>query len=672
MLTLILFGIAIGCAADEMTIVEEGKPVAVVVLPATPFPISEHAAKELLDHVRKASGATLEIRREPLKGDIKGPMIFVGATQAAKDAGIKVEELTNEATVLRSSGKDLFIVGNDGPGDPLSFDTTRSGTLWGVYEVLEQNLGVRWLWPGELGEVVPKARTIRLPAMDRTFRPAFNQRLLRPGLGATGFIKAHEALGFSPANRERYARDQTLFLRRQRMGKSEESFYAQASFGNGHSFESWWERYGKEHPEWFQLLPNGKRGPEDPKRPDRVTMCVSNPEFQAEIVRRWKEERPKFAGQPYNIGIGENDGSAQCVCKTCREWDGPPPNLKGLPEGLERSFTPMQASNRYARFAEAVRSKAAEIDPNVRVHYYAYLNYFWAPDPAIKLHPNVVIGFVPWFRAAGWFPRTDGEQEWIKAQWLGWQRSGVTMLYRPNWFLDGYSMPLVYMHQFADAFQFYAKHGMIGTDFDSLQGQWAAQGPNLYLLARIHTRPEAPVDQLLDEYYNAFGPASSSIKAYWNYWEDYAIRNRPRAFASIKSRRNGNFRRYAHYAQVADELYPASCFGPARAILERARKDAAGDDLALRRVAFLADGLRHAEACSRTAAVVNDKHSTLAEKRAALTKLLQLRRGLESSNVANMDRAAIIETDSWKDIPGLLESLGAPVPVTPKPAGEPD
>ena len=36
---------------------------------------------------------------------------------------------------------------------------------------------------------------------------------------------------------------------------------------------------------------------------------------------------------------------------------------------------------------------------------------------------------------------------------------------------------------------------MTGTDFDSLKGQWAAQGPNLYLLARIHVRPEAPVDE---------------------------------------------------------------------------------------------------------------------------------------------------------------------------------
>ena len=45
--------------------------------------------------------------------------------------------------------------------------------------------------------------------------------------------------------------------------------------------------------------------------------------------------------------------------------------------------------------------------------------------------------------------------------------------------------PHSYSHQFADQFQYFAAHGMIATDFDSLLGQWAAQGPTMYLLARF-------------------------------------------------------------------------------------------------------------------------------------------------------------------------------------------
>lgn len=648
--------VAVGADANSLPVVQDGKPVAVIVLPAKPFPIAKYAAEELAYHVEKASGAKLEIRREPLTKDAPGPAVYIGATQAARAAGIKPESLTHEAARLKTVGKNLYIVGNDGPGDPLSDANTHSGTLWGVYEILERELGVHWLWPGALGESIPAAKDVRLPMMDRTIRPRLEQRFIRSGLGPHGFVEASPGLGFSPGHRRRYADDQTRFLRRHRMGRNEDSFYAQPSFGSGHSYEGWWERYGKAHPEWFQLSPDGRRGPADPNRPGKVTMCVSNPEFQAEIVRRWQEERAKHPGERFNLGIAENDDSARCTCENCKAWDGPQPDVGTLPPGLERSYEPMQASNRYARFVEAVRARAAKTDPDVRAFYFVYLNYFWAPDPAIKLHRNIVIGFVPWFRWAGWFPRTAAEQEWIKKQWTGWQKSGVTMYYRPNWFLDGYAMPLVYMHQFADAFQFYAKHGMSGTDFDTLQGQWAAQGPNLYVLARIHERPETPVDDILDEYYQAFGPAAGAVKDYWNYWEDYAVKNSPRAAESIRSRRKGMFRRYAHYAQVADELYPAACFPPALKLLDRALEMTSRSDAAIYkdRVEFLRDGLRYAELCSATAAVVNNHESSLAEKRAAIAKLLVVRRKLEHTNIANMDRDAIIETDSWKDVEGLF------------------
>ena len=44
----------------------------------------------------------------------------------------------------------------------------------------------------------------------------------------------------------------------------------------------------------------------------------------------------------------------------------------------------------------------------------------------------------------------------------------------------------------------------------------------------------------------------------------------------------------------------------------------------------------------------------MAEKKAAIAELVEVRRSLEHTNIANMDRAAIIETDSWKEIEGLF------------------
>jgi hypothetical protein len=298
----------------------------------------------------------------------------------------------------------------------------------------------------------------------------------------------------------------------------------------------------------------------------------------------------------------------------------------------------------------------------VKVTLYAYLNYFWAPSEDITLNPNVVIGFVPWFRWAGWFPRTEAEDQWIRKQWLGWQRTGATLYYRPNWFLDGYSMPHVYPHQFASAFQFYAKNGMVGTDFDSLQGQWAAQGPNLYLLARIHVRSEAPVDGLLQEFYSAFGPAAEPVRDYFLYWEDYSFKNRERASDAIRTRRGGAFRRYALYAQVADELYPLEVFQPAAELLERAKAAVQRDPDSeyARRVAFLQEGLNHARICVETAKVMNNSSATAAERSEAIEKLVGYRHGIEHMGTANFDRLALIETDSWKDTEGFQNPSAKP------------
>ncbi len=99
-------------------------------------------------------------------------------------------------------------------------------------------------------------------------------------------------------------------------------------------------------------------------------------------------------------------------------------------------------------------------------------------------------------------------------------------------------------------------------------------------------------------------------------------------------------------------------FRPAEeATLARALKAAKADSDAVyaERVVFLQQGLAHAKQCVATAGVVNDPDTSMAEKKAAIAELAALRRSLEHTNIANMDRAAIIEADSWKDIPDLFE-----------------
>jgi hypothetical protein len=627
-----------GIASDGVTIVRDGRPDAVIVIAEKPTAVSQYAAQELVHHVEKASGVTLPVVGEGTAdgsrgGADAGTRIYLGDTRAARAAGIRAEQLPLETFVLRSGNNVLIIAGNDSAGDPLDRDTS-AGTLFGVYEWLERDLGVRWVWPKELGTYVPKARTIKVSTVNETISPRFIQRNVRAGLN---FLSSeHPALGFTPKATQAHVKEQTVFLRRNRMGRNERMSY-------GHAFTDWWEKYGKEHPEWFQLV-DGKRGPSKPGA--RFSMCVSNPGLQQKIVDLWKERGGAgIRNGPSYINVVENDFLGSCECDNCRAWDGPQPADK------DKYYTPnfkvygaRFVSDRYARFEMAVQQLAVKENPNAVVIGYVYFNYFQAPTSGVKLNQNIMLGYCP---SAGWYPRMDDEHDWYQKQWTGWRETGARLFARPNYFLDGYTMPFIFAHQFADDFKHQFRNGMVGTDFNSITGHWGTQGPNLYLLMRLHVEPEASADELLAEYYSAFGPAASQVKEYFDYWERYTMDNRPLIYQTFEDR---VAIRWRTWAKAAHKVFPQECFAPGEALLAKAATAAANDAEAKARVEFLQKGLTHAKLSARVAGFLSlaDPESTPERGKKALEELLAFRRANEHWGIANFNHAAWVEELSWK------------------------
>lgn len=628
----LLTALPLGAAAATagIVLVQSGQPAAVIVTPDRPTDTVRYAAKELVYHLRRATGATLAVTTEsaaPAGGD----RIYLGATQAALAAGIDAPHLARETFTMRTVSHGLIIAGRDDAGDPLEMETS-AGTLFGVYELLQHDLGVRWLWPGELGTFVPKAATITIAPQRETITPPFSQRYVRPGLSFDS--EEYPALGFTRGAAEAYARAQTVFLRRNRMGKREKLAY-------GHAFTDWWPKYGKEHPDWFQLV-NGKRGPV--KSGGRYSMSVSSQGLQEEIVRRW-EAHGGSRQHPSVINAVENDIPGMCQCDDCKALDGPTPaDYQPYTTKSSKTYGMPFVSDRYAHFWLDIQQRAAKENPDVTVVGYAYFNYFHAPTSGIKLNSHILIGYCP---SAGWYPRAPDEQDWYERQWKGWHDTGARMFCRTNYFLDGYGMPFIFAHQFAADFKWEARDGMIGTDFDSLTGQWGTQGPNLYLLLQLENRPDAPTDDLLGEYYAAFGPAASLVKQYFDYWEAFTMGHRAeitRTFERMSASR------WRTWAKAANAVYPASCFGPAEATLAKAAAAAAGDPEAAARVDFLRKGLRHAELCSRVAGLLTlgDPASTPERGAQALRELLVFRRANERTWIGNFNFEAWEESLSWK------------------------
>jgi hypothetical protein len=411
----------------------------------------------------------------------------------------------------------------------------------------------------------------------------------------------------------------------------------------GHAYTDWWDKYGEAHPEWFQLV-KGKRGPVKPG--DRFSMCVSEPGLHRKIVELWLE---KGAGTPESlppsINIVENDYLASCECERCQAWDGPEPAdaMKFYAPNFKVYGTRF-TSDRYARFALAVQALAAAHRPDVKVVGYVYFNYFQAPTSGVKLNENIVLGFCP---SAGWYPRAADEHEWYKAQWKGWRDTGATLFARTNYFLDGYSMPFIFAHQFAEDFQFQAQHGLAATDFDSLTGQWSTQGPTLYLLMRLHSRPDAPVEDLLAEYYSAFGPAAAAVKAYFDHYENYTMSNRQMIMDTFYDR---VALRWRSWAKATHRVFPPESFVAGERLLAEAERAAAGDAEALARVKFLQTGLAHAKLCAAVSASLTtaDVESTPERGKVQLEELLRFRRTHEREWFANLTHNAWVEEVSWK------------------------
>ena len=606
--------------ARSAELVHDGQPCSVIVVPDDSFPVVRYAADELQTFIAKATGARLPIYTESQKP--AGPGVWLGACRTSRQLDVDIATLAPNGFVMVSEGSDLFLIGDDSDGavigspgfeQSITFNMTRVGTLFAAYEFLERFLGVRWLWPGELGEVVPPQSTVCIPDFREIVPPQRQYTRWRDYSFVNG------TAGWSdPSLRKRFLREQSVWLRRHRFAMGSET-------GAGHAFQEYWDRFSDSHREYFNLLPDGKRDI-DPTSADvphhnHISMCVSQPELWRQIVSDWQEQRRPGS---HIINCCENDTLGRCTCPDCLAWDAAP---AGDAEILRRfslstacplDCTPAPAdavshqeaatlfeaadprwvlylgslSDRYARFYLSVQQEAAHVDPEAIVVAYAYANYC-QPPVQTRLNRRIWIGVVP----ALMYPWTSQPRTMFRRQWAGWADAGASLFLRPNYTMTGHNLPIALARKLGEDLKFALQRHLIGADFDTLTGQWATQGPHLYTLARVLTHPDWPVDNILDEYYAAFGPAEQAVRSYFEHWEavDETVTDEQFAeFAQLRHVPQGAACQRLFYC-VADLIFTEPVMAQGRKLLNEAIAAAGDDDLARARVAFLEKGFTHAE-----------------------------------------------------------------------------
>ncbi len=597
-----------GWTAGAVTLYEAGRPLAVIVTAERPTGVVRHAVAELNEHLTAMTGTALPVVVESaLDGADVRPRVLVGDTAESRAAGLDTASLEPEAIVVRCSGTRLFLLGGDRDDRnrvPATADRA-IGTLYAVYDFLENDLGVRWLWPGATGTVVPRRADVAIPDGDRRFQPPLIQRHIRPGL--RDWDNAVGKLGMTPEMTDRLGKEYTAWSARRRLGR-------RANFRFGHAYNNWLRDYGKEHPEWFAMMPDGTRvTPEKPYPSlERAKLCDTNPELLDFIAARgvdYLEKNP----DALSFSACPNDSRGYCMCPTCKALDPP----EGLPTEMNypgQNFQYPSLSDRMVWHWNQIALRLGDRCPGRYIGAYAYSNYNHPPLRE-KLSPRVVIAYVG-------FNYLNAEyNEQSRRDWAGWSATGCKLFLRPNLLLVGHGFPMNYARDLGRDIQECFRTGMLGTDFDSMTHQYAAQAPIFYVLTGLLWDPTRSVDALLDEFLTAaYGPAVAPMRQYWDRLEALT-----REIAAYRDP-NADHDRDRGFHEMTAVYYNDEVLGELRGFLAAARTAAAGDDGVQARLAACQTALDYARIQRDLRQAVAD-HRGSPESTARVTALLQEKQG---------------------------------------------
>lgn len=482
---------------SPLVLVEQGEARCVVVLGRQPSAAAEQAAGVFIQVLRQMSGAEIPLAHEEERTAREArTRVFIGDSATLRAQGLESSQVGPEGILLQSGDGFLALLGSDLSEEGVSL----KGTLWAVETFLER-LGVCWLWPGELGAVVPQQPTILTPPIRLRYTPAVRQRVIRNLFYNARLQKGLDALGWAREDYEAWgAKDAAEWFERQKCGSS-------LALAYGHAFGDWWEKYGQTHPEYFALQPDGSRSQQ--ASPQRSRLCLSNPA----VIRQVAREKIEFfdknpAARMASISLNDGGKTDFCLCARCVSWDVPERGT--VPWG---SRTIPNMSDRVWRFSTEVATLVAEKHPDKFLGAYAYSAYRDPPMRIARLPDNLWVGFVG-FQGAE-----------MRDLWAQWTRKTRHLFLRPNGFGVSRRDPLAVMpHQVAKQLKYFLGAGCVAVDVDAVFHTWAIQGLDPYVAAKLLWDPSLDVDALIDDYCRAgFGKAAPEIRRLFDDIERHSV-----------------------------------------------------------------------------------------------------------------------------------------------------
>lgn len=471
--------------AEKMELVTPDKPVPFIVLSEQAEDQERYAADDLKDYLHKITGREFVVSD---KVPDNGIGIYIGHVSGNEDLFKEVEK--------QSLGRDGFIL-------DISADAVRVaggskfGTAYGVFELLEQ-LGVRWFFPGEWGEVVPSKDTVNLDIKRLAEKPAFPIRQMHSAW-------VDEAVG--------------NWFRRNRHNRC--GFYGH----NGRLIAP--KKYAGSHPEWYAEI-DGIRQVDEPN----YKLCHSNEAMVARAIEEVLEDiRQREANQSeekihdgykHEVGdytiysISPTDGGGFCTCGPCEALGS--------------------ISNRLRGFANKIAKEVQKEFSHYSVGYYGSYSQHQDP-PTIKAEPGVEVFMTTWTK--NFFkPITDFSNTAFREKLEGFLENAPRMALRDY---DGLSVwwgygPLTLADVHAEEYQWYQEKGLDGIITEAGSG-WGPWGYSYYLMGKLWWNPHADLDALKADFVStAYGEAAEPMKVYYQLLDEAVIHPSPKNLYTMREK----------------------------------------------------------------------------------------------------------------------------------------
>jgi hypothetical protein len=395
---------------------------------------------------------------------------------------------------------------------------------------LEKYCGVRWLWPGKSGEVIPKNPGLKFPAVSEGGIPRFVRRDLK--------FMAYPKF-WAPECRDELA----LWAQRTRQANP-----LRTNFGHA------WGRimppgeYFESHPEWYALVA-GKR--------NSAQLCVSNPALRDQFFKNFVALADKTGLEVESISA--NDGYGFCECELC--------TAKG------------SIGDAYWDFVNDMATRYLAERPGRGVGTFAYTVGREPPAKIDKLPPNVFVSMTAYATSSMVNPAGRKEFEDFLQRWSS---KGVRIMLREYWGMHYWlDLPVLVPAEIGFEMDTSAKSSVVGA-YGECGKNFATMALNYYVVLQKLWSPERPLADILNEFYAAFGPSGKPVRAYLerltkathDYWQD-------KPFDS----------RYVMLISTYDNIFNPATLAAAAQDLESARKAAGDDKMLLEKIAFLQLGL---------------------------------------------------------------------------------